>query len=432
MSDFQVGGFQQLTQPGLDRVKGDSAQSGLAGKAANGETLVAKASVPSPLAQAADIAEEITQVRSQFKDDLKERKVSKGDDLSRKILDRVKKIQTIQNAQEIKDFLQKLKADPNLTRQQLQEKLKDFSDDVLHQFMALELAAEFFEDLGDTEKAELLRGVTGEFFNNNQTAIKAGINVSEAASEISEETGFSDIRGLREGYSDYLEHASHYLDNVQDHKSWHAAYNAMVDVHGPENFEKAVNIQLKLLATDLGCLDPSTPPERLRAIINDLSELKQMVGLHDGCIETEEQIERMFPEVKLEEQLLMKKMLDLLQQQWVTEADFDKLPDHLNVSEIEAQIFTLTKIVGLVRMLPEEIFPTIEAKMNMQEAASGSLDGVIEVEAGEEIEGSDSDSGYGILGDISASLVPEQVSGEADDRLVPNLGARSPIRAKNR
>lgn len=285
---MQVGGPQQLTQPGLQGGESEIGPQALTGKAANGEKLVATTNASSPLAKAADAMEEMSFAKSQFKDDLKDRKVSKGDDLSKKLLERIQKIQTIQNAQEIKDFLNKLKSNPNLTQDQLQRRLEEFSDDKLHQFVLLDSAADFFEELGDTEKAEMVRSMRDSFFEENKTAIKAGLNVSVAASELADETGLSDTRGLREDYS-------HYLDHVEDHASLDSAYEELVRVHGYENFEVSIDIKLKLLATDLNCLDPSTPPERLQAVIQDMSALKILVGLHDGCLETTEQLQRMYP-----------------------------------------------------------------------------------------------------------------------------------------
>ena len=289
MPDLQVGGSQQLTQPGFQGVESEPGPQGLAGKAANGEKLVATANTSSPLAKAADLAEEMSFAKSQFKDDLKDRKLSKSDELAKKILERIEKIQTIQNAQEIKDFLNQLKSNPNLTREQLERKLEEFSDDKLHQFAALDSAADFYEELGDTEKAQMIREMRDNFLAENRTAIKAGLNVSQAAAELAEETGLSDTRGLREGYSDYLDH-------VQDHQSLDVAYEQLVETYGTEKFEDAVKVQLKLLATDLGCLDPSSPGERLQAIIQDMSKLKVLVGMHDECLETVEQLQRMYPE----------------------------------------------------------------------------------------------------------------------------------------
>ena len=129
------------------------------------------------------------------------------------------------------------------------------------------------------------------------------------------------------------------------------------------------------------------------------------------------------------QQTLMKQMLKLLDQQWVTEADFGKLLDAIEVVDLEAQIFAMTKIVGLVRMIPEEIFSNIESKQNMQLAAQEYLDSLVESENEEDMTdvAVESDQGYGILGDISIPGVIDHgsVTNKANqsNHMVPNLGA---------
>ena len=121
----------------------------------------------------------------------------------------------------------------------------------------------------------------------------------------------------------------------------------------------------------------------------------------------------------------MKRILTLLDQQWVTETDFDKLPDEIKVSELEAQIFTMTKIVGLVRMLPEEIFSNIETKQNMLSAAAGACDNLIEMENEDEVSNSiESDEGYGLLTDISIPGVIDHGKVAPKESDIPALGAQ--------
>ena len=131
---------------------------------------------------------------------------------------------------------------------------------------------------------------------------------------------------------------------------------------------------------------------------------------------------------------LMKQILKLLDQQWVTENDFGKVLDAMEVAELEAQIFAMTKIVDMVRMVPEEIFSNIESKQNMQQAAQEYLDSLVEFENEEDVGEAvvESDQGYGILGDISIPGVIDHGSVEnrtvenktsQSNSMIPNLGA---------
>lgn len=128
------------------------------------------------------------------------------------------------------------------------------------------------------------------------------------------------------------------------------------------------------------------------------------------------------------QQILMKQMLKLLDQQWVTEADFGRVLDAIEVSDLEAQIFAMTKIVGLVRMVPEEIFSNVETKQNMQQAAQEHLDSLVESENEEDMAdvAVESDQGFGILGDISIPGVIDHgsvTSTSQTNSMIPNLGA---------
>ena len=401
---MQINGNQPIAQPGLDSVSDNQPAPKLAGKASNGETVRVQTNTSSPMQRAADMAEEIVQFVKDNKTDLKDRKVKKGDDESQQMLQRVQKIQTLQNVQEIKDFLQQLKSNPNLTREQIHEKLKEaFDDDVLHEFMGLSEAVHFFDEIGDEESANLLKSIRNEFFSENKVAIKSGINISEAAAREAEESGLSNTRELRETHVKLLDH-------VQDHSTLSQAYTVLAETHGEENFLTSVQVQQKLLSTDLLSFNPSTSSERLKAVIDDLAELKVLVGLHDGCLETEEQAKRIFPAIEFNEHVLMPQLLNIVDQQWVTEADFSKLPELLNATDLEAQIFVMNKVDALVRDLPEEIFSNIETKQNMQAAVMEAMDSFVEQENEEEVgEAVDAgDTGYGILGDIGLAEAPAE------------------------
>lgn len=108
---------------------------------------------------AADAAEEMSMVANQFKKNLDKRKLISGSGLSVTILERIQKIRTIQGAQAVKDLLNKFQSQENLTDQQIRERLESFSDDPVDQYVALDIVAEYFEELGDKDKADQLRSL---------------------------------------------------------------------------------------------------------------------------------------------------------------------------------------------------------------------------------------------------------------------------------
>ncbi|WOG29313.1 TyeA family type III secretion system gatekeeper subunit [Endozoicomonas sp. 8E] len=398
----------------LDRAGGASAPSflesnqnvagnqGAKGKVA-GQTVQVRSDATSALL---DSAEELSMVADRFKQTkLKDRKLSSGSELSDKLLERIKKIQAIQETQAFKDLVNNFSNQTNLNPNQVLKQAQEFSDDVLEQFAALDFAAEYFEEQGDQEKANQIRTAQQSIREKNPTLIQAGLNISESAAEMIEEMGFDvDVRTVRESYANLIDSAK--MDHVRDDGSLKTTYRYLVETYGAENLEGAIQGQLDLLATDLNCTTHSTSPVRLKVIIDDMKGLKIQSGVHDACCEAEERLERTFPEEKVLRLVLMEEMLDLVDQQWVTESDFEKLPLKMNLEKLEAHIFALTSIVDIVRSIPEEVFTNDETKLNMLSAATDSLDNKIEEEESEAIEEAALDAALddNFLGEVTASL----------------------------
>ena len=155
---IETGGVHFSQHPGPVKFEGAQGPKGLQGKL-NGEGLVATSNAASKFA---DAAEEMSFVAGNFKQKTADkRKLKSGSGLSVSILERIKKIQTIQGAQGVKDLLNNFQTQKNLSDQQIREKLKSFSDDPVDQFMAMDIAADYFEQMGDKAKADQLRGIKG-------------------------------------------------------------------------------------------------------------------------------------------------------------------------------------------------------------------------------------------------------------------------------
>ncbi|KEQ18906.1 TyeA family type III secretion system gatekeeper subunit [Endozoicomonas numazuensis] len=376
---------------------------GAKGKVA-GQTVQVRSDAASALL---DSAEELSMVADRFKQTkLKDRKLSTGSELSDKLLERIRKIQAIQETQAFKDLVNNFNNQPNLNLNQVLKQAQEFSDDVLEQFAALDFAAEYFEEQGDEEKANQIRTAQQRLRENNPTLIQAGLNISESAAQMIEEMGFDvDVRTVRESYAGLIDSMGK-LDHVRDDGSLKKTYHYLVETYGVDNLEGAIQGQLDLLATDLNCVTHSTSPVRLKVIIDDMKGLKIQSGVHDACCEAEERLERTFPEEKIARLVLMGEMLDLIDQQWVTESDFEQLPLKMNLERLEAHIFALTSVVDIVRSIPEEVFTNDETKLNMLSAATDSLDNKIEEEESEAMEDAalDAELDDSFLGEVTASL----------------------------
>lgn len=104
------------------------------------------------------------------------------------------------------------------------------------------------------------------------------------------------------------------------------------------------------------------------------------------------------------EGILLNNMLELIEQQWVTEVDFEKLLKKMGLSESSTEIFMMTRVTHIIKTIPGEVFANEETKLALQEAAQECLDSKIEKEAEEEIgAGMNSDYSYGVIGEVEIS-----------------------------
>ena len=389
---IETGGVHFTQHPGPTKsLDGAKSPQGQPGKL-QGEGLVA---ISDSTSKFADAAEEMSFIAGQFKNKTSDkRKFKTGSGLTGFILDRIKKIQTIQGVQGVKDLLNNFQAQKNLSNQQVREELKKFSDDPVDQFTALDIAAGYFKQLGDKQKEDLIRGVQDDIRAENKSLIQAAPNISQDAAEFPH---LGEVRKIREDYD------SNVQSYVRDDQSLEKLHHFLTDNYGTNDVEEAILMQLKLLSSEMASMEPSAPPEHLDAIVKDLSKLKQLVAIHDSCVETEEQLTRTYPETELNENVLMGQLLNLVQQQWVTEADFEKIPDAMNVQQLDAQIFALTKVVAMVRMIPEEVFVNDDTKEAIISAAKEGLDSKIEQEAEEDAAISQQDSGS-MVGEAEVDL----------------------------
>ncbi|MDD7805827.1 MAG: TyeA family type III secretion system gatekeeper subunit [Endozoicomonas sp. (ex Botrylloides leachii)] len=116
-------------------------------------------------------------------------------------------------------------------------------------------------------------------------------------------------------------------------------------------------------------------------------------------------IEKLSSKSNIKKGILLKKLINLVEQQWVTEADFEKLPEMMGIQELTGKIFILTEMGILLRMIPEDMFANDETRQNIISAAQECLDGLIEEEADSEIQGVvEMEQGFGIVGEVMADL----------------------------
>ncbi len=401
-----IQGAGVVQQPVSQDIPSDKGTLGLKGKL-SGENVVVKSDAQSKLM---DAAEELSMVANQFKSKkLDKRKMKSGSELSDKMLEKIKKIQTIQKTEAFKDTISKFGNQPSLNQNQILRQARDFSDDLLEQYALLDFAQEYFAENGDEEKANQIATAKKRIKDQNPTLITAGLNISEQVAETLEEQGLSvGIRKVREDYADFVDDKNWKTtgDHVQDHRTLVKAYHYLVDSFGTAEFEKTSQLQLDALGADMLGLEQSAPPERLQAIVQDMKLLKTLSGVHDICCDTEDQLSRTYPSEQVPSSALMGQVLTLIDQPWVTESEFERILEDMNVKGLEAKIFATRAMLDIIRSVPEEAFANDETKQNLMLSGQEYMDTLIEEEVATEIDisGADLLSASNFVGEATADL----------------------------
>lgn len=397
-----ISGVAQQTIPNTNNTSGASEVRG----SRQGLNVVANSVTTSALSDALDIAEEISMVRNQFKG-LDKRKLGKNKSSYSEQLERIKKIQAVEQVQGISQFQSTLLAQPNVSKEKVLREAKEQFSDVFHQYIALhELAEAYAQQHGDEQTSgvhEAIQSLEAQY----EQQIKIGLNLADEMPSVIESGLFESTSAVREEY----------FDHVQDHHTLEQAYRALNDKHGADNFEAAVDIQLKLLSSDLNCITPSSEKARLTAVMNDMQSLKVLAGVHDNCQTVSEQLARDPYGINMPSDQYMVGILSLINETWISSDRFYGLMRDLDVSELEPSIFFMNKTAETMKMMPDRIFPSSDTKQSMLSVIEEIQDALVLKESGEEV----SDSNIGVMGEK-----------ELDDGILSDLLSSSVVSDSNK
>ena len=213
-----------------------------------------------------------------------------------------------------------------------------------------------------------------------------------------------------------------FFGEVKDYKSLKSAFNGLQDTKDAASFTKSVDMELKRLGGQLNCMTVATEDTHLRAVVNDMTALKRVVGMHDNCMETQEQILRPPQNMKqFDGHRYMGEVLKIIDKQFVVHSDFINLLGEMGTEDISQKLFLANKTGCLFRELPEEIFGNDHIKPGMVQTLQEVQDELALEEEGLKSEGSN----YGQIGEQEVSLDQFVHSGDILGDLGVNLTGRS-------
>ncbi|WP_066017103.1 TyeA family type III secretion system gatekeeper subunit [Endozoicomonas atrinae] len=401
-----LGGIQSsaVTQQLQTTATSAAGAAGAAGKLSTGQEVQAS-NKPSLLSQSTDIAEEIGSARANFrtKDEIK---TTKGKTETERQLELIEKIKIVEEVPETQDFKRRF---PEESKQDYKQEdylkgAKEQFKDPYHQYLALyEIAVEFKADPDALPKDEIFKAIEA-LEKEHPQYIETGRELSKAAGKLADD--FHPDKTPDEIRTQVFGH-------VKDHKSLAAAFKDLnnnqgaVDTDQSNNqvatgFEKSVDRRLRFLSGELNSMTSTTEDTHLRSVINDMTTLKRLVGIHDSCMETQGEMSR--PPISIEQfdgQQYMTKVLDLLDKQFVVGSDFTALMDQMGLGEQPVQVRTafINKTATLIREIPEEIFANEQVKDSLVAAIQDEQDSLALEEEGS----GKADDNYGKGGETEVS-----------------------------
>lgn len=245
---------------------------------------------------------------------------------------------------------------------------RQFYQDPSHQFAALQTARELFGESPETEAlTAVLDQALAELEQEQGPSIRAGFNISQAAAEMERE-GLSDIQQLRDLYRAGV---LGFEDVIQ-------AYETVIREYGAEKFDKALEFLMKAVSADLESMTPSTDPLALKEATDGLFYTRMLGGMHGDMAALIERMNTQFGVVmRCVPQDLMREMINLLKQQFVSEGHFRTVVDYCGRAQIEARIDFLREWLARLRRLPLKIYTRPDQRSKLLDAGQTALDGLI-------------------------------------------------------
>ncbi len=254
---------------------------------------------------------------------------------------------------------------------QLQEFAAKSYPDVSHQFLALSYARDLLqEDGADSELVTNLGNALTQLEARHGPQIYAGINVSQSAAAAAEQ-GVGTVQGLRDLYRDV----------VLDYKSITQAYNKVVKDCGKQKFIEAVGFLLDGLATEVEKDNRSLPKSHLKAIMDDMYQLKLLGGMYHQCDGLMDKVHNNY-NLALSHggQALLEQILELKEKGWYSDELVEDIAEKLNIDQVNAKIYFFKGLKDLIRLIPYKAFDDENKRAELTESVQHALDKAINQE----------------------------------------------------
>jgi type III secretion protein W len=269
------------------------------------------------------------------------------------------------DAQEkLEALAEKLLSDKGSPRQQASQTFGDVSQ----QYLGLQYALRKGEQEGArAEVLESLRDALADLEIESGPQIRAGLNTLKSAGQFA-----SDSRGVETFQNTYR-------DIVLGENTLGKTLDMALQRFGGKDVARGLKQLVVALGQDLSSTRPSTEPTRLQALTGDLYHLQVAATVLEGCNDLSHQLQAKSLG-KVEAERLMRDLISLTGEKWLTESRFSAMTKQHGVTSIEGRIAFLTAVKSMVRELPVQVFPDADNRQSVLGAVQDSLSIAIDEE----------------------------------------------------
>lgn len=212
----------------------------------------------------------------------------------KKLLEESKnKVPDLPPAEKLDQCLDKLKdqmKSGNLNDDEIEKQLKEYSGDPTHQHVALEDLIAYLQESGEDETlVDKLQAYSTTFYEQNRQDIQAGLNISAAAEEFSDNSSLGEVGDLRDMWRSALRVPE--ITSASD--AYHFAKEKVGNDYskvseGIEWIEQCLSRELDLVQSE-----QSVDPVRMLFVRSQLESVFGVKTIYDQCTNLESKLDRL-------------------------------------------------------------------------------------------------------------------------------------------
>ncbi|MCV6796440.1 type III secretion system gatekeeper subunit SctW [Achromobacter ruhlandii] len=240
--------------------------------------------------------------------------------------------------------------------------------DAARQYLGLQYALRQGERDGAPEDVlDGLREALADLELESGPQIRASLNTIGAAAGYAD-----DARGVADFQRTYQ-------DVVLGEASLAKTLALALERFGGKDVGRGLQQLIQALGQDLAAARPSTSPDRLQALMQDLYQLGVAVTVLDGCGELGAKMARDHGK-PLAADRLMQDLVNISNEKWLSESRFAALAASHGADSVAARITFLGGVRAVLKDLPLPMFPDVDARQSALSAAQLALDAAIDEE----------------------------------------------------